>query len=440
MSMTAADAALEWVVITNAMNYPDDPVWEEVQSTWLTQPAVQAVWDWRQARRQAGLAADLAALLADRGPDGLRVLEYMGQGPAVFDAPALVVAALRQAAERRRVIAILRAGVAQAEAEAEVGTGEATAAQTVLDALSAELVQRTADMGTDGPALATAHLQWATHMIDGVAPQVGLSTGFRTLDHYWTGVYPGELIVLAGRPAMGKSTLLLNLVREWVGRQHKTVAYWSLEMGEHLLNLALTAQMTGLDSQVLVQPRWSAAVSGAVLEAAAQREHWAWRVFTRCRGIGDITAGARRLKARGALDVVVVDYLQRIPLEPARHDTRTDAIGAVTAALKGIAEELACPVVLVSSLNRQSEQRMEQRPELADLRGSGDIEHDADKVLFLYRDPRAVTSGDGTGHSVGLHFAKGRFGAKLGTDRLMLWPVSGRMADLSAEERRRAEE
>jgi len=214
----------------------------------------------------------------------------------------------------------------------------------------------------------------------------GTPTGFTDIDELTGGFQPGNLIVLAARPSMGKSALVTNIAENAAVDHEKPVALFSLEMSETELAQRFIASQAKLDGDDLrkgrVKPdRWPKVVKATQKLAAAP-------LFiddSSDIGILELRAKARRLHARHELGLVIVDYLQLMrPEHPS--DSRVEQIGQISRGLKLLARELNIPVIAVSQLSRAVESRPDKRPLLSDLRESGQIEQDADLVMFIYRD------------------------------------------------------
>ncbi len=214
----------------------------------------------------------------------------------------------------------------------------------------------------------------------------GLPTGFVELDKLTSGLHPSDLIVIAARPSMGKTSLALGVVAN-LGLQYKVpVAAFSLEMSRHQLAQRLMCAEARVDAQTLRTgtlkeedwPKLSNAV-GRLAEAPIFIDD------TANITIMEVRAKARRLMARENLGLIVVDYLQLMQGD-ARSENRQQEISEISRALKILGRELNVPVIAISQLSRAVEQRQDKRPLLSDLRESGAIEQDADLVLFIYRD------------------------------------------------------
>jgi replicative DNA helicase len=218
----------------------------------------------------------------------------------------------------------------------------------------------------------------------------GTPSGFRDIDGITGGFQPGNLIVIAARPAMGKSAWVANIAENVSVKQKKAVAFFSLEMSEVELAqrfIACRARIPGdrLRKGKVNQKDWP-----RVIRAANELEDAPlWFDDSSDLGILDLRAKARRLHAQtqpqGGLGLVIVDYLQLMRADDMRAN-RVEQVGQMSRGLKILARELSVPVIAISQLSRAPEQRHPPRPQLSDLRESGQIEQDADLVAFLYRE------------------------------------------------------
>lgn len=214
----------------------------------------------------------------------------------------------------------------------------------------------------------------------------GITTGFSKLDEMTSGMQKSDLIILAARPAMGKTAFALSLARNAAVKGKASVMIFSLEMAKEQLTQRLLSMESKVDLQTLKTGR-------------LERRDWddlnvALDILSNSNIHIDDTAGisimemkskCRRLKAEVGLDLVIIDYLQLMNPE-GKADSRTQEISVISRNLKLLARELDCPVLVLSQLSRAPEQRTDHRPMLSDLRESGSIEQDADIVIFLYRD------------------------------------------------------
>jgi replicative DNA helicase len=216
----------------------------------------------------------------------------------------------------------------------------------------------------------------------------GVATGFIDLDEQTTGLHPGDLVIVAGRPSMGKTAFAMNIA-ENVGVVLKLpVLVFSMEMGGTQLAQRMLGAVANVDSHRLRtgrldQTEWDR------LGGALGKLNSAPIEIDESGGLtaAEVRARARR-KARefGQLGLIVVDYLQLMQTAGGKDETRATQIGEITRSLKNLGKELRCPVVALSQLSREVEKRGNKRPIMSDLRDSGSIEQDADMVLFIYRD------------------------------------------------------
>jgi replicative DNA helicase len=214
----------------------------------------------------------------------------------------------------------------------------------------------------------------------------GTPSGFKDLDDVTGGFQPGNLIVLAARPSMGKSALVTNIAENAAIDHSRPVALFSLEMSETELAQRFIASQAKLNGDDLrkgkVKPdRWPKVVKATQKLAGSPL----YVDDSSDIGILELRAKARRLHARRPLGLVIVDYLQLMRPEDSS-DSRVEQIGQISRGLKILARELDIPVIAVSQLSRAVEARPDKRPLLSDLRESGQIEQDADLVIFIYRD------------------------------------------------------
>ena len=216
---------------------------------------------------------------------------------------------------------------------------------------------------------------------------VGIPTGFRDLDEILQGLQKGNLVIVAARPGIGKSSLVTNIARNVAVDEQVPVALFSLEMsrveiGMRLLCSEARVQWHKVRAGMVAAEDWGRIVEAAeVLDPAPVHI-----VDTGNATIVDIRAKARRLKSQHGLGLLIVDYLQLMSSH-LRVDNRQQEVAEISRSLKLLAKELEIPIIAVSQLNRDPERRTDKRPQLADLRESGSLEQDADVVLFIHRDP-----------------------------------------------------
>ena len=218
----------------------------------------------------------------------------------------------------------------------------------------------------------------------------GTPSGFRDIDAITGGFQPGNLIIVAARPAMGKSALVANIAENVTVKHNKPVAFFSLEMSEVELAQRFIACRARISGDKLRKGKVSEKDWPKVVRAERELEEAPlWFDDSSDLGILDLRAKARRLHAqeqdRGGLGLVIVDYLQLMRSDDPRAN-RVEQVAQMSRGLKILARELSVPVLAISQLSRAPEQRTPPRPQLSDLRESGSIEQDADLVAFLYRE------------------------------------------------------
>jgi replicative DNA helicase len=218
----------------------------------------------------------------------------------------------------------------------------------------------------------------------------GVSTGFTELDKMTSGLQPSDLIIVAGRPSMGKTAFALDIARQAAqmdGDSRTPVGIFSLEMSKEQLVLRLLTSESQIEFSKLRNGSVSAGAEWQRLADAANSLYQApiYIDDTPSLTVLDLRARARRLKKEHGLGLLVVDYLQ-LMRGRASNDSREQEISEISRFLKALAKEINIPVIAISQLNRKVEDRPDKRPRLADLRESGAIEQDADVILFIYRD------------------------------------------------------
>ncbi|MEU3341818.1 replicative DNA helicase [Streptomyces sp. NPDC006668] len=238
----------------------------------------------------------------------------------------------------------------------------------------------------------------------------GLSTGFTDIDALTSGLQPGQMIIIAGRPGMGKSTLAMDIARACAIRQDIPAAFVSLEMSVDELNMRLLSA----ECRVALHHLRSGTTTDEDWERMARRvpaiQAAPLYINESANTLGAIQAKLRRLKAREPrLGLVVIDYMQLINLSGRRPESREREVAEISTSLKRLAKELQLPIITLAQLNRGPESRADKRPTKADLRESGAIEQDADIVILLYRDD-AYTAESPRAGEVDLIFDKHRNG------------------------------
>jgi replicative DNA helicase len=244
---------------------------------------------------------------------------------------------------------------------------------------------------SSGPSTIKTLLAKAVERIDTLfhasSSITGLATGYHDFDEMTAGLQPSDLLIIAGRPSMGKTTFAMNLVENAIIKEKKPVLVFSLEMPGDQLAMRLLSSLGQIEQHRLRTgklqdddwPRFSSAVS--ILSETKL-------LVDDSPGMGpaEIRARARRAsREHGELGLIVIDYLQLMTV-PGSKENRTTEISEISRSLKLLAKELRVPVIALSQLNRELEHRPNKRPIMSDLRESGAIEQDADLIIFIYRD------------------------------------------------------
>ncbi len=231
-------------------------------------------------------------------------------------------------------------------------------------------------------------------------PVTGLGTGFADLDRMTAGLHGSDLVIIAARPGLGKTSLCLNIAENVAIEQRKSVGIFSLEMSKEQLVKRLLCSQARIDAHrvntgFLNKEDWNNLnrASGDLSET---------RIFiddTASATVTELRSKSRRLSMEHGLDLLIVDYLQLMSGSGPRYENRTQEISQISRGLKGLAKELGIPVIAVSQLSRAIESRTgeHRKPQLSDLRESGSIEQDADVVLFIYREEVVHPTEDNSG-------------------------------------------
>jgi replicative DNA helicase len=235
-----------------------------------------------------------------------------------------------------------------------------------------------------------------------VGQLTGVATGMLALDQLLGGLHRSDLIILAGRPGMGKSSLATNIgfnaakaYREEHGEDGKTkvadgavIGFFSLEMSSEQLATRMISEQAEIPSEKIRKGELVSTEFDRVLSVSQELEHLNFFIDdTPALSIAALRTRARRLKRTHGLGLLIIDYLQLLaPSGKTRQENRVQEVSEITRGLKTLAKELDVPVLALSQLSRAVEQREDKRPQLADLRESGSIEQDADVVMFIYRD------------------------------------------------------
>lgn len=224
-------------------------------------------------------------------------------------------------------------------------------------------------------------------MQNGAGYVSGIRTGFPNLDALTAGLHRGDLVIVAGRPSMGKTTLAVNIAENVGFNEGLPVLVFSLEMSAVQLSQRILSARAGINSNQLRRGSLSDQETRRLIEAS--NEYHKSQIYidsTTSLRVHELGARARRMKRQlGGLGLIVVDYIQLMEASKSR-DNRTLELGEISRGLKTLAKELDVPVIALSQLSRSVESRQDKRPMMSDLRESGAIEQDADVILFVYRD------------------------------------------------------
>jgi replicative DNA helicase len=256
-------------------------------------------------------------------------------------------------------------------------------------------------------ALTTA-LEMASHAYQRDGKLSGLATGLRDLDNKMGGLQKSDLIILAGRPGMGKTSLATNIAynvaRAWRGEVQADgqiatvnggrVGFFSLEMSAEQLATRILSEQTEISSSKIRRGEITQSDFEVIKDKSIEIQHLPLFIDeTGGLSIAQLAARARRLKRQRGLDLIVIDYIQLLQGSTKRSsENRVQEITEITTNLKALAKELTVPIIALSQLSRQVENRDDKRPQLSDLRESGSIEQDADVVLFVFREEYYLTN------------------------------------------------
>ena len=240
-----------------------------------------------------------------------------------------------------------------------------------MDVLAVQLIDRVTELAENGAEDVT-----------------GVRTGFYDMDRNTAGLQPGDLIILAARPSMGKTAFALNIAENVSVNEGLPVVVFSMEMGAAQLALRMVGSQGRIDQQHLRTGRLDNDEWGRLTEAVERLSKSSVFIDETPALTGpELRARARRQARQcGQLGLIVIDYLQLMSGSGGDNENRATEIGEISRGLKALAKELHCPVIALSQLNRSVETRPDKRPMMSDLRESGAIEQDADIIMFIYRD------------------------------------------------------
>jgi replicative DNA helicase len=352
--------------------------------------------------------ASIGALInASRPADVITVYEHMqGQGKAeeigglaYLNSLAQYVPSatnIRRYAEIVRERSVLRKLVSASD---EIATAAFNPQGRPVEKVLDEAEQKIFQIGEEGsrmkqgfqamPKLVVDLLDRVQEMADNQNDITGVATGFYDFDKMTSGMQPGDLIILAARPSMGKTSLAINIAEHVALNEGLPVAVFSMEMGASQLAVRIVGSIGRIDQGHLRTGKLSDDEWPRLTEAIEKLRNVSLHI-DETPGLtpSELRANARRLSRQcGKLGLIVVDYLQLMSgSSSSSSENRATEIGEISRGLKMLAKELQCPVIALSQLNRSVEQRPDKRPMMSDLRESGAIEQDADVILFIYRD------------------------------------------------------
>ena len=303
---------------------------------------------------------------------------------------------IRRYAEIVRERSILRKLVSASD---EIATNAFNTQGKAVDKILDEAEQKIFNIGEEGSrmkqgfqgmdSLVVELLDRVTEMADNPNDITGVRTGFYEFDKMTSGLQPGDMIVLAARPSMGKTSLAINIAEHVALNEGLPVAVFSMEMGASQLAVRIVGSIGRIDQGHLRTGKLTDDEWPRLTEAIEKLRNVSLHIDeTPGLTTSELRANARRLARQyGKLGLIVVDYLQLMSVSSSMNDeNRATAVGEISRGLKMLAKELKCPVIALSQLSRGVESRTDKRPMMSDLRESGAIEQDADVIMFIYRD------------------------------------------------------
>ena len=346
-------------------------------------PANRATFQAMLSLHEAQRAIDMVTVIGEL--TRLGTLEVAGGASAIGGMQAVDGANPDEYARQVRDCSQLRRLVDVAE-EIRVRAGHGASPGSIVSYAEEEILKITVGRDRGEPVLAGELLARVLGEIEAACktrnPVTGLATGFTDVDNYLGGLQPADLVIVGGRPSMGKTAFGMNIAVN-AALAGARVLVFSLEMSKHALVKRVVSSESRVDSVKMRVGRVNEDDWRAIRDASEQI--YGARLLiddTGAATVGEMRSKARRTRARYGLDLVVVDYIQ---LCRAKAENRNQEVSAISRGLKALAKELDAPVMALSQLNRSLESRSDKRPLLSDLKESGDIEQDADVVLFPYR-------------------------------------------------------
>src|SRR6266567_2157380 len=363
---------------------------EVIESADFYRDAHRRIFDKMVKLSERGGAIDLVTLKEELGRSG--ELDEVG-GPAYITALVDGVPRSTNVEHYARIIkekATLRNLIFSANKILATAYEGEEDADVILDRAEHEIFAIADDKVRDGfvalKDLAQASLETIEQLHARKELVTGVPTGFTDLDEMMSGLQPSDLVIIAARPSMGKTSLVLNMAQHVGTKTDLTVGLFSLEMSKEQLFLRMLTGEARIDAHrlrggFLGERDWGklSQAIGTLSEA---------KIFiddSPSIGVLEMRAKCRRLASEHGLDMVIVDYVQLMQGR-GRFENRTLEVASISRSLKGLAKELSVPIVVLSQLSRAPEARSDHRPQLSDLRESGALEQDADVVAFIYRD------------------------------------------------------
>ena len=286
--------------------------------------------------------------------------------------------------------ALLRQVIQMSHSTIEEAFSSIDDVDSFLDRVEAKVFQVAEQKNTtglvDASELVKASLQKIEELYTNKAAITGIPTGFHDMDDMTAGFQPGEMIILAARPSMGKTAFGLNVALHAAMKEKKNVAFFSVEMGkESIMTRCLASSAKVRLSDIRIGQLDDKAWPRLINTAATLSDSGLFIDDTAGISPFEIRAKCRRMKKAHGLDMIMIDYLQLMAMKE-RYDSREREVSEISKLLKSIAKELKVPVIALAQLNRGVEGRTDKRPMLSDLRESGSIEQDADVIMMIFRE------------------------------------------------------
>lgn len=352
-------------------HFPHEPIWRAILDLHNSSLPVDGV-SLAESMGQNGTYANIG------GDEALKTIADSVAHAANARYHARVV---REKAATRRMIQVANEIIAE-------GYSNTMTAQEFLDSAERKVFavseDQLADETLDGAALALEFAETQARREEGEIE--GITTGFRCLDEALCGMRPGQLIILAARPGQGKTSLALNVAQHVTMSRGEAVLFVSLEMTRQDLEERWISSSSFVDSRRLRNPRYLE-ISERIAVSEAQERLRDAPIFindTPAQTLSRIASNARRHKSKHGLSLLILDYLGYVNGEAEKGESVYAVVSRVSKGLKALAKELRIPLLVCHQLNRKSEDRTDQRPRMADLRDSGQIEADADVVILLH--------------------------------------------------------